>query len=121
MTGNNDMERDVAEKVRQALDRSLTGLDGRTLDSLRRARMAAIAAADTEKAPWYAVHRWLTTGGIAAFAVLVVAVSLWFAVPRQNQTVAQVEDMDILAAHEHLEIYEDMDFYRWLATDRNIH
>jgi len=121
MTGNNDMGREVAEKVRQALDGSVADLDGRTVEGLRRLRMTAIAAADAEKPPWFAVHRWLTAGGVAAFAVLVVAVSLWFAIPRQNQTVAQVEDMDILASHEHLEIYEDMDFYRWLAADRNIH
>ncbi|HTP67017.1 MAG TPA: DUF3619 family protein [Geobacteraceae bacterium] len=121
MTGNNDIEREVAEKVRKALDRSVADLDGRTVEGLRRARMAAVAAAETEKPPWFAVHRWLTAGGVAAFAVLVVAVSLWFVVPGRNQTVAQVEDMDILASNEHMEIYEDMDFYQWLAADQNTH
>jgi len=43
-------------------------------------------------------------------------VSVWITVPRQIRPPGQVEDIEILAATEHLDIYENMEFYRWLAA-----
>ncbi len=121
MNGNDRTEGELAEKVREALDRSVAELDGRTVERLRHARLAAVASAGTEKPRWWhTVPRWVTVGSIAAFALLVVAVSLWVAVPRQDQLAGHVEDMEILTAQEHLEIYEDMDFYRWLASNQSV-
>ena len=115
MSGNENGEREVVEIARGALDRSIGELDNRTAERLRRIRLAAVAEAEAVKPPWFAVHRWVTAGGVAAFAALVLAVSLWVSVPRQIQPPGQVDDIDILAANDHLDIYEDMDFYRWLA------
>lgn len=116
MNGNENGEREILELVRGALDGSVSELDSRTTERLRRIRLAAIEHAETGKQRWFAVHRWVTAGGIAAFAALVLAVSLWVSVPRQIQPPGQVDDIEILAAKEHLDIYEDMDFYRWLAA-----
>jgi hypothetical protein len=116
MNGNDNGEREVVEIVRGALDRSVTELDSGAVERLRRIRLAAIEEAAPGKGRWFAVHRWATAGGIAAFTVLVVAVSLWVTVPRQKQLAGQVEDIEILTAKEHLDIYEDMEFYRWLAS-----
>jgi len=115
MNSNENSEREVVEIVREALDRGVTELDNRTADRLRRIRVAAVEQVERGKPRWFAVHRWATAGGIAAFAVLVVAVSLWVSQPRQIQPPGQVDDIEILAAREHLDIYEDMEFYRWLA------
>jgi hypothetical protein len=115
MNGKENGEREVVETIREVLDRGVTELDSRTADRLRRIRLAAVEHAETGKSRWFALHRWATAGGIAAFAVLVVAVSLWVSQPRQIQPPGQVDDIEILAAREHLDIYEDMDFYRWLA------
>ncbi len=119
MNGNANSEGEMVEEVREALDRSVASLDERTAERLRLARLNAVEAAARPR--WFGVPRWAAAGTISAFAVLVLALSLWLAVPRQNTQVAQVEDMDILAAHEHLEVYENMDFYRWLADDQNVH
>jgi hypothetical protein len=116
MNGNDNGEREVVEIVRRVLDRSVTELDGGTVERLRRIRLAVIEEAAPGKARWFAVHSWVTAGGIAAFVVLVVAVSLWVTVPRQNQMAGQMDDIEILTAQEHLDIYEDMEFYRWLAS-----
>jgi len=116
MSGNENGEREMVELVRGALDRSVTELDNRTAERLRRIRLAAVEQAGTEKPRWFAVHRWVTAGGIAAFAAVVLAVSVWITVPRQIRPPGQVEDIEILAATEHLDIYENMEFYRWLAA-----
>jgi len=115
MNSNENSEREVVEIVREALDRDVTELDSQTTDRLRRIRVAAVEQAGAARPRWFAVHRWTTAGGIAAFAVLVVAVSLWVSQPRRIQPPGQVDDIEILAAREHLDIYEDMEFYRWLA------
>ncbi len=116
MSGNENGEREVVEIVRGALDRSVTELDNRTAERLRRIRLAAVEQAGTDKPRWFAVHRWITAGGIAAFAALVLAVSVWVTVPRQIQPPGQVDDIEILTANDHLDIYENMEFYRWLAA-----
>ncbi len=119
MNGNEYIEGEVVEMVRAELERSAADLDGETVERLRRARLAAVEAAAPGKKYWFAVPRWVAAGGLAVFAAFALALSLWLAIPRQTQMTAQVEDMDILANHEHLDIYENMDFYRWLA-DRNV-
>jgi len=116
MSGNENGEREVVEIVRGTLDRSVAELDNRTAERLRRMRLAAVELAGTEKPRWFAVRRWVTAGGIAAYAALVLAVSVWVTVPKQVQPPGQVEDIEILAANEHLDIYENMEFYRWLAA-----
>jgi len=116
MSGNENSEREVVEIVRGALDRSVADLDDRTAEHLRRIRLAAVEQAGTEKPHWFAVHRWMTAGGITAFAALVLAVSVWVTVPRQIQPPGQAEDFEILTANDHLDIYENMEFYRWLAA-----
>jgi hypothetical protein len=116
MSGNETGEREVVDIVRGALDRSVSELDSRIAERLRLIRLAAVEQAGTDKPRWLAVHRWITAGGIAAFAALVLAVSLWVDGPKQIQPPGQVDDIEILTAKEHLNIYEDMDFYRWLAA-----
>ncbi|HEX9024189.1 MAG TPA: hypothetical protein VF799_10150 [Geobacteraceae bacterium] len=117
MSGNVNIEGEMVEEIRQTLDSSVAQLDGRTAERLRLARLAALEAA--AKPRWFGFPRWAAAGAISAFAVLILALSLWFAIPGQNMQVAQVEDVDILTAHEHLEVYENMDFYRWLADDQS--
>jgi hypothetical protein len=115
MNSNENGEREVVQIVREALDRGVTKLDSRTADRLRRIRVTAVEQAGAGRPRWFAVHRWATASGITAFALLVVVVSLWVSVPRQIQPPGQVDDIEILAAKEHLDIYEDIEFYRWLA------
>jgi len=115
MNSNENSEQELVEVARETLDRGVTELDSKTTDRLRRIRVAAVEQAGAASPRWFAVHRWATAGGIAAFAVLVVAVSLWVSQPRRIQPPGQVDDIEILAAREHLDIYEDMEFYRWLA------
>jgi hypothetical protein len=104
------------EKVRKELDAGAEELDGETLVRLRQARCKAVEGAG--RRGWWraAVPRWVTAGGLAAAAVLVVAVSIWFSASNERFPVRQAEDVEMLTAQENLDISRDLEFYRWLAA-----
>ena len=47
-----------------------------------------------------------------------VAILMWFTVPTSLPP-TDIEDLELLAAHEGIEFYSDLDFYDWLATQSN--
>lgn len=98
--------------IRRQLDRSCDALDGQTLSRLTRIRHVALAR---RQAP--TTRLLLPFGGFATACLLVVAVTTFS--PRDNidDVVAPLEDLDILTASESLDLYEDYDFYRWLAEN----
>jgi len=48
--------------------------------------------------------------------VLVIAVSLWLSSGNNSLPVGQPEDLEILTTNEQLELYKDLEFYRWLES-----
>jgi hypothetical protein len=114
-----EYESDFAERMRKLLDASAALPDDQTRLRLRSIRLKALEAAEQE-VPWYLrFPRWVTAGGLATATVLVMAMSLWIATGRNALPVSQVEDVDILTNNEQLELYKDLDFYRWLENADN--
>lgn len=111
-----EFDRPLVDKVRLLLDESVAQTDPGIRLRLRRARQAALDAAE-EAVPWYVrIPRWVTAGGLATAVVLLVSVSIWMTSGRQNSSVptAQVEDVEILTGKEQLDLYRDLEFYEWL-------
>ncbi|NMC75317.1 MAG: hypothetical protein GYA56_13315 [Geobacteraceae bacterium] len=114
-----DRDRVFAERMRELLDESVGRPDEQTRMRLRSIRLTALEAAE-QGVPWYLrFPRWITAGGLATATVLVLAVSLWMGRGRPALPVTQVEDLDILTNSEQLELYKDLDFYRWLESADN--
>ena len=112
-----ERDREFVARVKEALDAEAAVVDQTALERLRAIRRQAVGLAERKAdRSWrvVGVPRWLTAGGAATVAVLVIAVSIWLAVPRGSQVNRPV-DFEILTAKEHLEVYEDLDFYQWLA------
>lgn len=114
-----ERERRFLEKIRSELDAGAENLDRETLRRLHGARVTALAEVERRRTGWLRIPRWVTAGGVATAAVVVVAVSIWLAEPRQTLPARQAEDLEILTAQEHLEMYKDLEFYRWLADADN--
>ncbi len=114
-----DRDRSFFEQVRKSLDESVAGLDDRTVARLRDIRVKTLEAAGRENRAFFRPARWVTAGGLAAAAVLIVAVSIWFNGSRQTVPGMYGEDTEIIASREHFELYEELDFYRWLAAGEN--
>jgi hypothetical protein len=113
MNGNRQDDNFV-DGVRTVLRESESQLDSATLLRLRSSRLKALEMA-AASAPWYArFPRWVTAGGLATAAVCLATLSFWFTADQRDLPVAQVEDVEILTTQEQLDLYKDLDFYRWL-------
>ncbi len=109
-----DRDRELLDRVRTTLDASTGNLDAATLHRLRRGRLDALEAAAVGRRHFF-LPRWVTAGGVATVAVLGVAASVWLSASRPVLPDKQVEDLEIIAAKEHFDLYADLEFYRWLA------
>lgn len=104
--------------ARRELERSCAALDGHTLSRLNGIRHLALErlAHRTERR-----HRtfFLPFGGLVTACVLVVAVTLLNPQPTvpESQGVVPPEDIDLLTDADSLELYEDYEFYQWLADN----
>lgn len=117
---NDDRDRITTEKIRQKLDAGASRLDAGTLARLQEARLRALTSARRDRRGRLSlpfVPRWMTAGGLAAAAVVILSVSFWVATPRTPLPIQQTDEVEILTSQEHLDLYADLEFYRWLAAD----
>jgi hypothetical protein len=108
----------IVRRARQVLDRQVEALDETERARLRAARLRALDALD-EGRP-LATRRGLAAAGAGALGLMLVT-SWWIRHPAPELAAADgLEDLDILAAADDLELYDDLDFYRWLAESEAI-
>lgn len=108
-------DKELLVNVNKALDAGIEHLDPAIEARLRQGRRRAMAVADSKHRWLPVLPRWVPAGSLAYAAILVVAVSLWFADSPQPLQEKHLEDVEVLTTHDHLEMYQDMDFYHWLA------
>lgn len=114
-----DRDRVFVESLGKVLAEVEESTDAVTRMRLRSARFRALEAAE-KPVPWYnRFPKWITAGGLATAMVIVMAISFWHSTDQQPKTAGQVEDLEIMATHEQLDLYKDLDFYRWLETVDN--
>ncbi|GMQ75028.1 MAG: hypothetical protein BMS9Abin01_0271 [Gammaproteobacteria bacterium] len=117
-----DIDTQVIEGIRRRLDEQADGLDSATLSRLARARRLALAAEVQPRRRWRRLIRlsdrpagdWLVPAGAFA-SVLATAVALTLMVAEPGNGGARaMDDLELLTAGEELELYENLEFYRWL-------
>jgi len=120
---------DFERNARVVLTASLTRIDARTRSRLNRARQTALeAAAARRRRPWWRGPALMPAAGAVA-AALLVSMLLWHRQPSAVELPlleghnASLEDVDLLADGEALDLMEGWDgpFYEWAAaqTDAN--
>jgi hypothetical protein len=113
-------EKTALERRAKALfDEGVDGLDARTRSRLTQARHAAVAALAQRREPFMR-RWWLPAAGLATAALVAVMVVFNLNPANEQQLAAAllaVEDMDILAGAENIELLEDMEFYAWLESE----
>ena len=98
---------DFLRHVRSTLDQSTRDLDELTVARLRAARGKALAAA-----PHRRTALWVA--GVAAGAVAAGLVALLVITPVAAPPANGLESLDLLVEAE-VDLYNDLEFYRWLA------
>ena len=113
---NDDLER----KSRALFDDSVERLDAHTRSQLTQARNRALDEVKTGalRRRWI----WAPAGGVALAAIVAVALSWSGLRPSAEPGDSALEDIDIVADSENLDMLEDVEFYMWLddaAPDRH--
>jgi len=119
---NQHSETAFLHKAHTAFVDSLDRLDARVLARLREGRARAVAAVERHP-PWRRTRSWTLPAGAAAVVLVAVACAiLWW---NQNSQPAvpfaadnNTEDMAIVLGNDNLDMYADMDFYRWLQAQQ---
>ncbi len=104
-------EQQFLERVRSRLDESVAEMDPLSLQRLRSMRREALQAGAA--APRWSGAWFVPAGAMGAVLLLSLVFALW-------QPVADIPlsaaDMELLAAGDNLELYENIEFYQWLPA-----
>ena len=113
---------DFERNARVLLEESVSRIDGRTRSRLNQARQAALEAAAASRRAWrWRSYTLMPAAGVAA--ALLVTLVLFNREPSVESPVLEgqhaVEDMDLLADSEGLELMDGWDgpFYEWASTE----
>ena len=118
----NDPDKVLLKQVTARLDEGVEHLDPIIQARLRENRQRAVALAGEKHSWFFAVPRWVTASGLATAAVITVALSFWWSAPKPpTVTEKPVDEIEVMTAQGRLEMYQDLDFYRWLADSRGNH
>jgi hypothetical protein len=115
----NEQEKRLLEKAKSLLSEAAENLDSQTKKRLERIRLDALAAARRTEAKFFLPPRWITASALATAAIAGVAIFFWLRASPGNFPGKQVEDFEIITSTENIEFYENLEFYRWLATKEN--
>ncbi len=114
----------LLKAAKSTLDENTALLDDDVRQRLHNARRAAIRAATSstqQTAKTTSRSSWaVAAAGSFAVLTLVISVVLYQYRPESDpSSMASIEDMPILTAPEELELYEELDFYQWLAEEHD--
>ena len=111
--------------ARQTLDASTTDLDPELSRRLFQARRAALQAGKAGSgnltgrlAEWASGWRLsLPVGAMATACVMVTAITLFYGIGDTGNPVPVEEEIRLFASAEDMELYENLEFYLWLAEN----
>ncbi len=107
--------KDFEKFTKRLLDKSSDNLDAGLQSRLTQARYRALE--QKSKPSWW--REWIPrpAPGFALAACLLLALVFTLNGPAQKQSGSNLEDLELLATTDQLELYEDMEFYAWLAEE----
>ena len=107
-----EQEDALVAQVKDQLDQSVETLDPGVVARLRTARYEALHS-QPHRTPWL----WPASGLATACSAILVALLWWGSPPEQAppETVQIIEDIEVLIADDPLDLYENLEFYEWLA------
>lgn len=107
------------ERSQHCLDNSVEKLDSEIKDKLFKARRHALQQQynyqqQRSGGGWW--KNWVPVTSVAVTAVLIIGISIQSGLWQSNELVLN-DDLELVTALDNIELYDDLDFYQWLAED----
>jgi hypothetical protein len=106
----------LEQRARMLFDESVEQLDAHTRSKLTQARHAALGELSRAR-PWQRWQIWAPAGGLVAAAIVAVAIGFGPGGDASRQAAVPLEDLDIVADAENLDLLQEVEFYSWLADE----
>ncbi len=110
------------EKARQGLLACEEQLDAVTASRLRDARRKAVEAAGDRDRGFFRIPNWARIGAVATAAAAVIVFMIWHDTPKQDLPIRSADELEIVLnadSADNMDLYENLDFYEWLAGAGN--
>ncbi len=109
-----DQHSQLVSRIKETLNTDIRELHPETLRRLQEARYQALSGSPPSKTFWIPA--------LGMVAVCVLAISVFFGriqeIPKDSQIHVQAEEkIQILIMADGMDLYEDLDFYAWLAEE----
>ncbi|MGA2958192.1 MAG: hypothetical protein ABSF48_21000 [Thermodesulfobacteriota bacterium] len=111
-----DQEERLLEKAKDLLNGVAENLDGQTGQRLERIRTNVLRAAEEKASGFFTPLRWILVGGFGTATMAAVALFFWLNPSPRDFPAKHVEDFEIIISREPIDFYQDLEFYRWMAT-----
>ena len=109
-------EKVFLENVSGLLNEGVQDLDRSIQQRLEDARVEALKS-DAQKRPGFFIPlRWAMVGGFATIIAAVAGLFFWLPTSPVVLPAKNIEDLEIITSAEHIDFYQNLDFYLWLAT-----
>ena len=113
-----EREKAFLERTKAVLDESEEDLDANTLSRLRQARTRALHGEERRKPRSWFWFSFPSAAGMATALVAVLVALFYITRPPVQEPNKSIGDLEILASNDQLELYENLDFYAWLAKEK---
>ncbi len=114
-----DPEKLLLEKARDLLNLGGERLGPQTERRLAEIRGRAVDAAREKRLGFFSPGRWVMVGSFAAATMAAVALFFWLSPSPAPLPTGQMEDLEIITSQERMDLYRNLDFYRWVETNEN--
>ncbi len=104
------------ENVNGLLNEGIRNLDRSIQQRLQDARTEALKSDVQERAGFFTPLRWAMVGGFATMVAAAVGLLFWLPTSPVLLPAKNIEDLEIITSAEHIDFYQNLDFYLWLAT-----
>lgn len=118
---NDEADARLEGRSREVFDASVEALDARSRSKLNQARQRALEELrHARPVPWRVL---VPAGGLAVAATLAILIGLYSGANGGGDTATAVplDDLEIVAGGEAIEMIEDVEFYSWLAEQGGSH
>ena len=112
---DHDLENQFLEITRGLLRDDAQNLEPECRARLEQIRTKALRSVKETPKRFFTPMRWIMVGGFAT-ATMAAALFFWLSASPGSLPVRHIEDLEILTSREQIDFYQNLEFYRWLAT-----